>query len=171
MSLYVIQVAGGNENRVVEMINSFVHKGLVKECFVPRFETMRRYHGEWHKRTEMLMPGYIFIESKDAERLSEELRHVPAFTKLLGNDDAFIPLSDDEIRWLNAFTDLKDRVVKMSEGIIEGDRVIVLNGPLMNREGLISKVDRHKRIAYLDIPMMGRIKTVKVGLEIVRKRN
>ena len=58
----------------------------------------------------------------------------------------------------------------MSEGVIEGDRVIVLNGPLMNHEGRISKIDRHRRIAYLDMPMMGRTKTIKVGLEIVSKR-
>lgn len=170
MALYVIQVAGGKESRVVELIDKFVSEGLVQECFIPRYEIMRRYRGEWHKRVETLVPGYLFIECKDVGRVNEELRRVPAFTRLLGNDDRFIPLTDDEVRWLNAFTDLGDRVVKMSEGVIEGDKVIVLNGPLMNHEGRISKIDRHRRIAYLDMPMMGRMKTIKVGLEIVSKR-
>lgn len=170
MALYVIQVAGGKEGRVVELIDKFVSEGLVQECFIPRYEIMRRYRGEWHKRIETLVPGYLFIECKDVGRVNEELRRVPAFTRLLGNDDRFIPLTDDEVRWLNAFTDLGDRVVKMSEGVIEGDKVIVLNGPLMNHEGQISKIDRHRRIAYLDMPMMGRTKTIKVGLEIVSKR-
>ena len=57
----------------------------------------------------------------------------------------------------------------MSTGVIEGDRVIVTDGPLVGREALISKIDRHKRLAYLDMRMFGRIKTIKVGLEIVRK--
>ena len=170
MALYVIQVAGGKEGRVAEMISKYISEGLVKECFIPRYEIMRRYKGEWHKRVESLVPGYLFVECKDVERLSEELRSVPAFTRLLGNDDRFIPLTDHETHWLNAFTDVGKRTVEMSEGVIEGDKVIVLNGPLMNHEGLISKIDRHKRIAYLDMPMMGRTKSIKVGLEIVSKR-
>ena len=36
MALYVIQVAGGQEGRVVEMIDKFVSEGLVQECFIPR---------------------------------------------------------------------------------------------------------------------------------------
>lgn len=170
MALYVIQVAGGQESRVVELISKFVSQGLVEECFIPRYEIMRRMRGAWHKRTEMLVPGYIFVDSKNVGQLSLELRRVPAFTRLLGNDDRFIPLTGDEIAWLNAFTNVGDRVVKMSEGVIEGDKVIVLNGPLMNHEGMISKVDRHRRIAYLDMSIMGRTKTIKVGLEIVKKR-
>ena len=63
------------------------------------------------------------------------------------------------------------RVVGMSTGVIEGDKVLVLNGPLMNHEGLIRKIDRHKRMAYLEIEILGRMKTVKIGLEIVAKRN
>lgn len=35
----------------------------------------------------------------------------------------------------------------MSEGIIEGDRVIVTRGPLRDLEASIIKIDRHKRLA------------------------
>lgn len=55
----------------------------------------------------------------------------------------------------------------MSEGIIEGDQIRVLKGPLQGYEALVAKVDRHKRLAYIDLNILGRIKTVKVGLEIV----
>ena len=48
--------------------------------------------------------------------------------------------------------------------------IVILNGPLMNQTGLIKKLDRHKRLAYLEIEILGRVKTVKVGLEIVRKK-
>ncbi len=170
MALYVLQVAGGQEGRVMELIGAFVSDGLVRECFIPRYEVMRRVRGEWHKRNEALVPGYLFVECDRVGQLSKELREVPAFTRLLGNNDVFIPLTADETHWLNAFTDVGERVVKMSEGVIEGDRVVVLNGPLMGHEGLISKVDRHRRVAYLDMPVMGRTKSIKVGLEIVAKR-
>ena len=168
MALYVLQVTGGQEDRVAKMIDKYL-RGGVRECFIPRYEVMRRIRGEWHKCNETLVPGYLFVECDNVGALAEELRSVPAFTRLLGNDDIFIPLNADEVSWLNAFTDTGERVVKMSEGVIEGDKVIVLNGPLMGHEGMISKIDRHRRIAYLDVHILGRTKTVKVGLEIVNK--
>lgn len=170
MSLYVVQVAGGKEASVERLIKRYVQDGLITECFIPRVEVMWRYKGEWTKRELSLIPGYLFIDTPNVGKLAEELRHVPAFTRLLGNDNAFIPLDEDEIAWLNAFTDMGDRVVKMSEGIIEGDKVIILNGPLRNHEAMITKIDRHKRSALIAIPMFGRVKTVRIGLEIVRKR-
>ena len=97
--------------------------------------------------------------------------HTPAFTRLLGGtNDRFLPLSSDEVAWLNAFTDVQTHVVGMSEGVIEGDDVRITKGPLRGMEAQIAKIDRHKRLAWLDIRMCGREKQVKVGLEIVRKR-
>ena len=37
------------------------------------------------------------------------------------------------------------RVVEFSSGVMEGDEIVILNGPLMNQTGLIKKLDRHKR--------------------------
>ena len=58
----------------------------------------------------------------------------------------------------------------MSEGIIENDRVVVTKGPLKGNEGLIRKIDRHKRRAYLEVGLFGRKIETQVGLEIVEKR-
>ncbi len=80
----------------------------------------------------------------------------------------FCPLTADERDWFLAFSDAA-HVVRMSEGVIEGDTVRVTRGPLMGREGLIRKIDRHKRRAYLEVTMFGRTVPASVGLEIVRK--
>ena len=82
----------------------------------------------------------------------------------------FIPLDDQEAAFVNAFTKPGQRVVEFSNGVMEGDEIVILNGPLMNQTGLIKKLDRHKRLAYLEMEILGRKKTVKIGLEIVRKR-
>lgn len=39
----------------------------------------------------------------------------------------------------------------------------------MEKEGLIRRIDRHKRKTYLELEMFGRMKKVEVGLEIMRK--
>ena len=59
--------------------------------------------------------------------------------------------------------------VEMSIGIIEGDRVHIFEGPLQGMEGLIRKIDRHKRMAYLEVEMFGRMVEMRVGLEIIEK--
>lgn len=63
-----------------------------------------------------------------------------------------------------------DQIVEMSEGIIENDQIIITRGPLKGHEGLIKKIDRHKRRAYLELEMFGRKIETQVGLEVVAKR-
>ncbi len=170
MPLYVVQVSGGKEAKVEDLIRRYVEEELVGEVFVPKYEAMRRWKGEWRKREERLVPGYLFVETRDAEKLATELRRVPAFTKLLGNNEVFIPLNAAEAAWLNAFTKRDARVIEMSEGILEGDTVVVLRGPLMGHEAEIKRIDRHKRTAEIEISMLGRTKIIRLGLEIVAKR-
>ena len=169
MHIYAIQVASGQEAKTEELIRRFVDESIVGEVFVPRFEAMRRWKGEWHKRTERLTPGYLYVETSDVEKLALQLRRVPAFTKPLGNNEVFIPLNDDEVARLNAFTGNDRRVIEMSEGIMEGAKVIVLRGPLMGHEAEIKRIDRHRRMAELEVSMLGRTKTIRLGLEIVSK--
>ncbi|ACV22257.1 Transcription antitermination protein nusG [Slackia heliotrinireducens] len=166
---YVIQVGTNQEDRVIGLIRSFVGKDVLKEAFVPQVEVMRRSRGQWQKRKELLLPGYVFVIATDPEKLNQALIDVPAFTRLLGNDVSFTPLLDDEIKFLEAFTAPDRRIVRMSKGVIEGDQIIINEGPLRGQTGLIKRIDRHKRLAYLEMTVMGRKKMIKVGLEIVSK--
>lgn len=169
MNVYVIQVVGGMEGRVKSLIERML-EDEVFECFIPLREVRRHVGGEWVSITERLFPGYLFVTTNDILRVSEHLRRVPEFTRLLGkNDEKVTPLSSNEVYWLNALLEPTSKTVAMSVGVIEGDRVIVTDGPLLGHEALISKINRYKRVAYLDMHMFGRTKTIKVGLEIVRK--
>lgn len=170
MPTYVVQVAGRREAHARDLIMRVMGE-LVSDCFVPRREVFRRVHGEWVRTTERLFPGYLFVVAEDIAKAMEGLARVPAFTRLLGkSDETIIPLSPDEVAWLAALMEPLEKVVELSVGVIEGDKVVVLDGPLKGHEALISKIDRHKRCAYLDMRMFGRTKTIKVGLEVVRKR-
>ena len=40
--------------------------------------------------------------------------------------------------------------------LYENDRVQIVSGPLTGMEGSIRRIDRHKRIAHLEIEMFGR---------------
>ena len=170
VQLYVIQVSPGAEGRTRQLLLHDLPE-LVEDCFTPAYETRRARQGQWHTVQELLFPGYLFVETSDPAALRHQMEAVPKFTRLLGGtNDRFMSLSSDEVAWLNALTDAKTHVVGMSEGVIEGDEVRITKGPLRGMEAQIARIDRHKRLAELDIWMCGRKKRVKVGLEIVRKR-
>lgn len=166
---YVIQTETGRESYVKQLIERTVAPDVYQELFIPRRRTMKRWRGEWRERIEPLVPGYLFVITGQVERLSADLRNVPALTKVLGTDNLFTPLSDEEVRVIDQFTEGKHRLVDMSQGVIEGDGVVVTSGPLMGQEALITRIDRHKRLAWVEIGILGRRKQVRLGLEIVRK--
>lgn len=170
MGIYVVQVVGGQEAKAASMIAKLA-RSVVEDCFVPRREVMRRKDGAWEKKCERLFPGYVFVQTDDPLEVRQLLRAVPTFTRILGSaGDTFLPLTSDEVTWINVHTNAETHVVEMSEGIIEGDRVVVTSGPLKGQEASIARIDRHKRLAWVDMEMFGRHKTIRVGLEIVARR-
>lgn len=170
VGIYVVQVVGGQEAKAVEMIAGLARES-VEDCFIPKREVMHRQEGQWHRKLEKLFPAYVFVKTADPEQLRKALRQIPAFTRMpTSAGDTCLPLSADEVAWINAITSADTHVMEMSEGIIEGDRVMVTRGPLKGHEASITRIDRHKRLAWVDMSMFGRSKTIRVGLEIVSKR-
>lgn len=165
---YVIQVRIGSEEEIRRQCEKIIEKDILERCFIPYCEQMKRYHGEWHKEKKILFPGYVFLVSSNEEKLHFRLKKVIGLTKLLGTGKEVVPLEEQEVRFLQKFGK-EDQIVSMSEGIIENDRVVVTKGPLIGNEGLVGKIDRHKRRAYLEVEIFGRKIEAQVGLEIVEK--
>lgn len=166
---YVVQVSAGREEATLEMMRCFVDQGAAKDVFIPRYQVQKHLRGAWRTVELPLFPGYLFVVTDDVRGLQRELAKVPAFTKILGNDEIFTPLERSEAEWLKRFLNEKDHVVEMSTGVIEGDKVLIMDGPLFGQTALIKKIDRRKRVAYLEIPLGGRMVHPKVGLAIVKK--
>ena len=100
--------------------------------------------------------------------MTDGLKKVIGLTKLLKTGEEITPLSKEEVALLMKLGN-EEQEVEMSTGIIEGDKVRIYEGPLQGMEGLIKKIDRHKRMAYLEVEMFGRTVEMKVGLEIVSR--
>ena len=94
---------------------------------------------------------------------------MPEYTRVLNMGESFVPLADGERAWIDAFTRKGERCVPMSMGVMEGDHVVVVSGPLMGREACIKSVNRHRSIAYVELEICGRRVTTKVGLGIVSR--
>ena len=58
---------------------------------------------------------------------------------------------------------------EMSQGYIVGDMVIITSGPMKKMKGTIIFIDRHKRVAIIQLDMFGRKIEINMGLEIIKK--
>lgn len=161
-------MVGGRERAALRHILRLAEGDVLEEAFIPQRETMRRRNGVWESTMEIMFPGYVFVATDHPELLLDQLRRMPMFARLLGDGQRFLPLSPEEVNFIKAFCGEK-HVAEMSVGVIEGDKVHVLLGPLRNCEGIIRKINRHKRAAYVEMQMLGRSILVKLGLEIVHK--
>lgn len=165
---YVIQVRTGTEESVRKQCERLVDHQAMERCFIPYQEQLKRYMGQWHKEMMPLFPGYVFADSQDVDLLFGELKRVTGLTKLLGTGSAIVPLTSEEIAILKRLGK-EEQIVTISKGLITDNQVKILEGPLKELEGAICKIDRHRRKAWLELVMFGRIQRVEVGLEILEK--
>ena len=163
---YAVQVRTGKEQETANLCRRIVDRAILIDSFLPRYERMKRYQGEWHKELLPIFPGYIFLVTEQVGKLFYQLKAVPELTKILGDGSEFIPIKDEEKDLLQRLGNEK-HVTEMSVGYLVGERVVILSGPMKGMEGKIKKLDRHKRTAVLEVGMFGRWVDVKVGVEIV----
>ncbi len=166
---YVMQVQTGTEERIRTQCISIIDEKILERCFIPYYEEKKKYQGTWHTEKKIVFPGYVFMVSERLSDLYEKLRKVIGLTKLLGTGKEIVPLSEEETALLKRMG-AGERPLEISMGFIENGMVVVTEGPLVGMEGYIRKIDRHKRKAWLEIDMFGRIVEMEVGLEIIAKK-
>lgn len=165
---YVIQVMTGDEKVTIDMCKAIVQDDDIYEFFIPEVDRKKRIKGKWYNIRKPMFPGYVFISTERMKELYEKLKNVPKLTKVLGTDHTVTPISQSEENLIKRLTN-KQHIAEISVGYIEGDRLIISEGPMMGMEAMVKKIDRHKRIAVLSVTMFGNSTDVTMGLEVLRK--
>ncbi|MCD8335869.1 MAG: antiterminator LoaP [Lachnospiraceae bacterium] len=161
----MMQVQTGTEEKIRTQCDTLIPQSVLQQCFIPYYEEQRKLHGKWNVLKKVLFPGYIFMVTDDLEELFFRLKRVQGMTKILGTGDEIVPLTEEEVSFMQRFGGEK-QVVEISKGILEGNQVKILSGPLTGKEALIKKIDYHKRRAYLELEMFGRMQKICLGLEV-----
>ena len=173
---YVIQVRTGEEQKAIDDIKRFnTNRSESFEVFAPYRKGLRKYNGVLKEVTERCFPGYVFVETNDDRQLFFDLYWVPGFAKLLGRAGKesyhFTPLNQDEARMVDIlYAANNNRVTPLLDiEIEEGDKIRILDGPLMDLEAKIIKVNLHKRKVTVEIPLFNRTMQADVGINIISK--
>lgn len=168
MSWYALYCRSGQEDTIINSCKQNLSEKALTDAFQFSYERMKKYLGEWHVDTLAMFPNYVFLQSEYPEALSEELKQYRKIVKVLENDRLLLAVRPDEEDAIKKLCG-ENHHMGMSRGVIADGKLNVTEGPLRGREALIRKVDRHKRIAKLDLPIRKEIPDVWAGLEITEK--
>lgn len=165
---YVIQTVSGKEQSCAGLCRARIDSSLYNKIFVPMYIDKLHFKKEWHDVKKVLFPGYFFIDTDNIEAVLKQISGIEIFAKVLKNAEKTAPINNEEKLFLQTMMD--DRhVIHCSRGFIIGEKICITEGPLRNHYGLIKKIDRHRRIAKLEINFFGRLTPAEVGLEILAR--
>ena len=169
---YVIQVKTGKEQQAIEDILKNKPDEANFDVFAPYRKSLRKFKGVMREVVERCFPGYVFVETNDAQRLFRQLYFTPGFQRLLGREEGtenFVPLDKDESRMVDIlYSRNNNRITEISNiEVKEGEMIRVLDGPLMGLETQIKKVNLHKRTVTIEYMLCGRLVQSNVAINIV----
>jgi transcriptional antiterminator NusG len=166
---YAVFVKCGKEEKVRARMQ-YKFKDIDDEILfvLPKLILKERKGGIWYEREKTLLPGYVLINGEMNHDKLAMLRDVPDFIKLLKTGDEIRSIPENEIFVLGTL--MQDgETIGISDIIIEGDKVAVVDGPLKSLEGIVKSIDKRKGRARIRVSFLGDERLVTVGVNIIDK--
>ena len=163
---YVIQTTAGHEEDVRNKASMLIPEVDFKVIY----RTGKyNYKGKWISKKKIMFTGYVFAVTDDIGVITGNIWKIIDFAKPVRFSEEYLPISCEEQKFLERLMG-DDGIVEESTGIIEGDEIIVREGPLVGLESRIVRIDRHKRLAYIEIEMCDRKVEAQLSLSILEKK-
>lgn len=137
----------------------------VRALFPQRIKTERR-NGRWFPVRKPLLPGYVFLYASSHVEFSRirRLSHVVRVLQYEGDETALrgADLAFADLVWKH------EGVLGVSKVLKEGDRVQIVEGPLKDLGGIIIQLDSHKRIARLELDLVGSTQRIWLSFDYLQ---
>ena len=165
---YVAQTACGKERAAIEECRNALPENIAARIFVPRYQYRKKYQGQWHTEEAAAFPGYVFIESENSTELEEVLERIPHTVTPVRIGGGFYPIRAEEETFLRKMLDEQD-CIRCSIGYLVDGQLMVWQGPLKHAVERVRKIDRHKRLAEVEVRLFEESRQMKLGLEVKAK--
>ena len=172
---YVIQTTTGKEMELADVIEKMLGEKYktsgqksYEKCFVIRQEFVWRIGGSYRPHLKPLFPSYVFVETNTPEQFFYDLKQIPKLTKLLSDGEMFLNIREEEEKLLSRLLDhdpeyiIRRLPVRLNE---EGD-IIAAGGVLKDNLGSIVKKRLRKRVVVIEIPFLGEMRRVEMGVKV-----
>ncbi len=166
-SWHALFVTTGHEDKVKKAIEA-TFKDEIKSI-VPKRELRERKSGKWHIVKRTLFPGYVLIKGKITIETYYRIKEIPMLANLLKDESGPLKIEEKELEVLNILLKNGEENIGISTAYKEGQKVRIIDGPLVGLEGHIQSVDTRKGRAKLNIDFLGSPRTVQLGINFVDK--
>ena len=168
--LFVYECTGSIIAEFKKFYDTQLSEEQKKRIFVPTYDCMKKYQGSWHMEQKPAFKNCFLIECRDRNDLADMLHRMQCADIFAENITAnAIALLPEQEVFLRNLMMPETKKISMSTGYIKDGRTYVTKGPLQGREKMISRIDRHKRLAKLRFAAGNTDRELCAGLEIISK--
>lgn len=168
--LFVYECTGNIIAEFKKFYDTQLSEEQKKRIFVPTYDCMKKYQGSWHMEQKPAFKNCFLIECRDRDDLADMLHRLQCADILAENITAnAIALFPEQEVFLRNLMMPETKKISMSTGYIKDGRTYVTKGPLQGTEKMISRIDRHKRLAKLRFAAGNTDRELCAGLEIISK--
>jgi len=156
-----------SRSRHEDVVLNGLKKKLI-EAFLPKMQVMSRRKDRRKTILVPILPGYVFVHSDLNPDQYWDIIKTYGVVRILGIQGKPVPVKDEEIASLRALHGT-DRTVRNQAYMKEGDRIMIMEGPL---KGLAGFYIRHKGKAdkvVISIELLQRSLAVELEDLIVEK--
>ncbi len=154
------QVAKDNLEIVVE---KFDLQNRIFDIIIPMEDVIEEKNGKRKLVSKKVMPCYLLVKMIYGDDMWHNITRTRGITGFVGPKGRPLALTEDEIRKMHL------ERVRVDIKLEVGDRVEVIDGPLMNTVGIVMKVDVPNTRAKVNVEMFGRETPVDLDFTQVRK--
>ena len=139
------------------------------DVVVPKESQIVMKKGKPVEEKKKIFPGYVLVDMNVNDESWYVVRNTPNVTGFVGSGTIPVPVSGDEYKIVQR--SMGEQGAKFKVDFQLGDHVIVLEGPFVNYDGIVSAVDEEKGKVKVMITIFGRETPVELDFTQVKKNN
>lgn len=166
---YVLHTFSGYENVAKENLETVVEKfnlgDRIFDIVIPMEDVIEEKNGKKKLVSRKVMPCYLLVKMIYGDDMWHNITRTRGITGFVGPKGRPLALTEEEIRKMRL------EVIKTDVKLEIGDKVEVIDGPLMNQIGTVLSVDAVNSRAKVNVEMFGRETPVDLDFSQVRVIN
>ena len=168
---YVIHTYSGYEDAVArnlkQRIESLDMEDKIFNVMVPKEKKIKIKNGKRKIIEEKIYPGYVLVEMIVTDDSWYVVRNTPNVTGFVGSGTTPIPVSQEEIQYLQKRMGVDSPHYEIEVEI--GDNVKIIDGPFKDFDGKVSEIDRERGKIKVLVNMFGRDTPVELDSLQIQK--
>ncbi|HHT65044.1 MAG: antiterminator LoaP [Caldicoprobacterales bacterium] len=168
MQWYALFVKTGQEEVMRKFLETLLPDADMR-ILIPKRKLQERRMGKVYEKIRTLLPGYVLIKTEMDVSFYYQLKQMPGLLSILRDETEPMSIPEHEIAVILALTNHGD-VIELSEVYKEGDKIKVSKGPMEGLEGIIESYDHRKKRLKIRLELLGQVKKVDLGAELVHKQ-